>query len=27
VVEIDYVKPVDRPQKGWSWVFNFGPGF
>jgi hypothetical protein len=27
VVEIDYVKPVDRPQKGWSWVFNFSPGF
>jgi Tol biopolymer transport system component len=27
VVEIDYVKPVDRPQKGWSWIFNFSPGF
>jgi WD40 repeat protein len=27
VVEIDYVRPVDRPQKGWSWVFNFSPGF
>jgi outer membrane protein assembly factor BamA len=27
VVEIDYVRPVDRPQKGWTWVFNFGPGF
>ncbi|HUG53067.1 MAG TPA: BamA/TamA family outer membrane protein [Vicinamibacteria bacterium] len=27
VVEIDYVKPHDRPQKGWTWVFNFSPGF
>jgi Tol biopolymer transport system component len=27
VVEIDCVKPVDRPQKGWTWVFNFSPGF
>jgi Tol biopolymer transport system component len=27
VVEIDYVRPVDRPQKGWTWVFNFSPGF
>ena len=27
VVEIDAVKPVDRPQKGWTWVFNFSPGF
>jgi Tol biopolymer transport system component len=27
VVEIDVVKPVDRPQKGWTWVFNFNPGF
>jgi hypothetical protein len=27
VVEVDYVKPVDRPQKGWTWVFNFSPGF
>ena len=27
VVEIDYLKPRDRPQKGWSWVFNFSPGF
>ena len=21
------VKPVDRPLKGWTWVFNFSPGF
>ena len=27
VIEVDYVKPVDRPQKGWTWVFNFSPGF
>lgn len=27
VVEIDFVKPQDRPQKGWSWVFNLSPGF
>ena len=27
VVEVDYVKPLDRPQKGWIWVFNFSPGF
>jgi len=28
VVEIDFVRPLDRPRKpGWSWVFNFTPGF
>ena len=27
VVEVDMVKAVDRPQKGWSWIFNFMPGF
>jgi Tol biopolymer transport system component len=27
VIEVDYVRPVDRPQKGWTWVFNFSPGF
>ena len=28
VVEIDYVRALDRPRKqGWSWVFNFTPGF
>ena len=25
--EIDYVKPIDRPEKGWYWQFNFVPGF
>ena len=25
--EIDYVKPLDRPDKGWDWQFNFVPGF
>jgi hypothetical protein len=27
VIEIDRVKPLDRPGKGWMWVFNFSPGF
>jgi Tol biopolymer transport system component len=27
VGEIDYVKPFDRPDKGWYWTFNFIPGF
>ncbi len=27
VLEIDYVNPVDRPQKGWYWEFNLIPGF
>jgi hypothetical protein len=27
VLEMDAVKPVDRPLKGWTWVFNFSPGF
>ena len=27
VVEIDYVKPLDRPQKGWFWQFSLRPGF
>ena len=26
IVEVDYVKPLDR-DKGWHWVFNFSPGF
>ena len=25
--EIDYVKPLDRPERGWIWQFNFTPGF
>ena len=27
VVEIDFVRPVDRPKEGWTWLFNFTPGF
>jgi len=27
IVEVDYVKPLDRDNKGWHWVFNFSPGF
>ena len=27
VAEIDYVKPLDRPQRGWMWQFQFRPGF
>jgi hypothetical protein len=27
VIEIDMVKPVDRPKEGWTWIFNFTPGF
>jgi Tol biopolymer transport system component len=27
VVEVDYVKPLDRPKKGAHWEFNFIPGF
>lgn len=27
VLEIDYVNPVDRPQKGWFWQFNLTAGF
>ncbi len=27
VAEIDYVRPLDRPQRGWLWQFNFRPGF
>jgi len=25
--EFDFVKPIDRPEKGWTWQFNFTPGF
>jgi hypothetical protein len=25
--EIDWVKPLDRPTRGWMWQFNFIPGF
>ena len=27
VVEIDYVHPLDRPQKNWIWQFNLSPGW
>jgi hypothetical protein len=27
VVEIDYVHPLDRPQKNSIWQFNFAPGW
>jgi outer membrane protein assembly factor BamA len=27
VLGLDYVKPFDRPQKGWYWQFSFYPGF
>lgn len=27
VVELDYVRPFDRPQQGWMWQFGFTPGF
>jgi Tol biopolymer transport system component len=27
VAEINYVRPLDRPGRGWLWQFNFRPGF
>jgi len=27
VLGINYVKPFDRPNKGWYWQFSFYPGF
>jgi Tol biopolymer transport system component len=27
VAEIDYVRALDRPGKGWMWQFNLMPGF
>ena len=27
VAEIDYVRPLDRPRRGWVWQFNLSPGF
>ena len=27
LAEIDYVKPHQRPLKGWHWQFSFQPGF
>jgi outer membrane protein assembly factor BamA len=27
IAEIDYVRPFDRPGRGWLWEFNLTPGF
>lgn len=27
VGEVDYVKPLDRPGRGWIWQFSLTPGF
>ena len=27
VAEIDYVRPIHRPERGWMWQFNLRPGF
>jgi Tol biopolymer transport system component len=27
VAEIDFVRPLDRPTRGWMWQFQFRPGF
>ena len=27
VLELDYVHPFDRPDRGWLWQFNLTPGF
>jgi hypothetical protein len=27
VGQIDYVRPLDRPEQGWMWQFNLIPGF
>jgi outer membrane protein assembly factor BamA len=27
VAEINYVRPLDRPGRGWVWQFNLQPGF
>jgi outer membrane protein assembly factor BamA len=27
VAELDYVRPLDRPDRGWLWQFNLMPGF
>jgi outer membrane protein assembly factor BamA len=26
-MEFDFVRPFDRPEKGWMFLFNFRPGF
>jgi hypothetical protein len=27
LLEVDFVHPNDRPNKGWHWQFGFSPGF
>jgi hypothetical protein len=27
VIELDYVRPLDRPRRGWIWQFNLTQGF
>ncbi|HZD72239.1 MAG TPA: BamA/TamA family outer membrane protein, partial [Actinomycetes bacterium] len=27
LLEVDFVHPNDRPEKGWFWQFGFSPGF
>ena len=27
VIELDYVRPLDRPRRGWVWQVNLTPGF
>lgn len=27
VAELDFVRPFDRPEKGWTWQLNFQPGY
>ena len=27
ILELDYVRPIDRPGRGWLWRFNLTPGF
>jgi Tol biopolymer transport system component len=27
IVELDLVKPLQRPQQGWMWQFSLSPGF
>jgi Tol biopolymer transport system component len=27
LLEVDFVRPLSRPSKGWFWQFGFSPGF
>jgi outer membrane protein assembly factor BamA len=27
IAEFDFVRPIDRPDRGWIWQFNLTPGF